>query len=42
VLWDLKVVDGKGASIEWEKLDLTKISAVTLHYEDKKAWADVK
>ena len=42
VMWDLKVVDGKGNSIEWENLDLIKISEVTLHYKDGKAWADVK
>ena len=41
-MWDLKVVDGKGASITWEKLDLTKISDVTIHYKSGKAWADVK
>jgi hypothetical protein len=41
-MWDLKVVDGKGASITWEKLDLTKISDVTIHYKGGKAWADVK
>ncbi len=41
-LWDLKVVNGKGASITWEKLDLTKISDVTIHYKSGKAWADVK
>jgi len=40
--WDLKVVDGKKNSIEWESLDLTKISEVTLHYKDGKAWATVK
>ena len=37
-----KVVDAKGASITWEKLDLTKITDVTIHYKDGKAWADVK
>src|SRR5215510_12653494 len=26
--WDLKIVDGKGSSIEWENLDLTRISEV--------------
>lgn len=41
-MWDLKVVDGKGASITWEKLDLTKISEVTIHFKAGKAWADVK
>ena len=40
--WDLKVVDGSKHSIEWENLDLTKISEVTLHYKDGKAWAEVK
>lgn len=42
VKWDLKVADGKGNSIEWEDLDLTEISEVTLHYKDGKAWATVK
>jgi len=41
-MWDLKVVDVKGASITWEKLDLTKISDVTIDYKSGKAWADVK
>jgi len=41
-MWDLKVVDGKGASITWEKLDLTKVSDVTIHYKEGKAWAEVK
>jgi len=40
--WDLKVADGNKHSIEWENLDLTKISEVTLHYKEGKAWADVK
>lgn len=40
--WDLKVVDSKGNSIEWEALNLLEISEVTLHYKDGKAWADVK
>jgi len=42
VHWDLKVVDGKGNSIEWHDLNLIEISEVTLHYKDGKAWADVK
>lgn len=42
VKWDLKIVDGKSHSIEWENLDLTKISEVTLNYKGGKAWADVK
>lgn len=40
--WDLKVVDSKGNSIEWEALNLIEISEVTLHYKDGKAWADIK
>jgi hypothetical protein len=40
--WDLKVVDAKGNSIEWNGLNLIEISDVTLHYKDGKAWADVK
>ncbi|HXT62302.1 MAG TPA: hypothetical protein VN696_04625 [Pyrinomonadaceae bacterium] len=40
--WDLKVVDGKGNSIEWHDLNLVEISEVTLHYKEGKAWADVK
>ena len=42
VKWDLKIVDGKSNSIEWENLDLTKIAELTLHYKGGKAWADVK
>jgi hypothetical protein len=41
-LWDLKVVDKEGNSIEWESLNLLEISKVTLHYKDGKAWADVE
>ena len=41
-LWDLKVVDGKGNSIEWTSLNLLEISEVTLHYKDGKAWAETK
>jgi len=40
--WDLKVVDGKGNSIEWHDLNLVEIAEVTLHYKEGKAWADVK
>lgn len=40
--WDLKIVDGKGASIEWHDLNLIEIAEVTLHYKNGKAWADVK
>ncbi len=41
-LWDLKVVDGKGNSIEWASLNLLEISEVTLFYKDGKAWAETK
>ncbi len=41
-LWDLKVTDGSGNSIEWENLNLLEISEVTLHYKDGRAWADVE
>ena len=41
-LWDLKIVDGKGNSIEWTKLNLLEISEVTLFYKDGKAWAETK
>ena len=34
VKWDLKVADGNKHSIEWENLDLSKISEVTLHYKE--------
>jgi hypothetical protein len=40
--WDMKVVDGKGNSIEWKSLNLIEISDVTLHYENGKAWAEIK
>lgn len=42
VHWDLKVTDSKGNSIEWHDLNLIEISEVTLHYENGKAWADIK
>lgn len=41
-MWDLKVADSKGNSIEWENLNLMEISDVTLHYEGGKATAEVK
>lgn len=41
-MWDLKIVDGKGNSIEWENLNLLEISKVTLHYKNGKAWADLE
>ena len=42
VKWDLKVADGNKHTIEWENLDLSKISEATVHYKEGKAWADVK
>jgi hypothetical protein len=41
-LWDVKVVDGEGNSIEWESLNLLEISEVTLYYKNGKAWAETK
>ena len=41
-LWDLKVVDGKGNSIEWENLNLLEIAKVTLRKKGSKVWADVE
>ena len=41
-MWDLKIVDSKGNSIEWENLNLLEISKVTLHYKNGKAWADLE
>lgn len=41
-MWDLKVADSKGNSIEWENLNLMEISEVTLRYEGGKATAEVK
>ena len=40
--WDLRVEDKEGNAIEWENLNLLKISKVTLHYKDKKATAEVE
>jgi hypothetical protein len=41
-MWDLKVTDSGGNSIEWESLNLMEISEVTLHYKDGRAWAEVE
>ncbi|MGB7926176.1 MAG: hypothetical protein WCF57_23245 [Pyrinomonadaceae bacterium] len=41
-LWDLKVTDSKGNSIEWESLNLMEISNVMLRYDDGKATAEVQ
>jgi hypothetical protein len=41
-LWDLKIVDSEGTSVEWENLNLLKISEVTLHKKGSRVWADVR
>ena len=41
-LWDIKIVDGKENSIEWEELNLLEISEVTLHKKGNRVWAEVK
>lgn len=38
-LWDLKIADKQGTSIEWPNLNLLEISKVTLNYKDGKATA---
>ena len=39
-MWDLRVEDSKGNAIEWENLNLLKISKLTLYYENGKARAE--
>ena len=41
-MWDLRVEDEDGAFIEWESLNLLKISTVKLYYKDGKATAIVQ
>lgn len=41
-LWDLRIEDKDGNHIEWENLDLLKISKVTLFYKDGKGTAEVE
>ena len=41
-MWDLRVEDKDGNSIEWENLNLLEISEVTLFYKNGKAWAETK
>ncbi len=41
-MWDLRVEDTAGNSIEWENLNLLEISKVTLYYKNGKAWAEVE
>ena len=40
--WDLRIEDKGGNAIEWENLNLLKISKLTLHYKDGKGTADVE
>ena len=40
--WDLRVADKDGNAIEWENLNLMKISKITLHYKDGKATAETE
>ena len=40
--WDLRIEDKQGNGIEWENLDLLKVSKLTLHYKDGKGTADVE
>ena len=41
-LWDLRIEDKQGNAIEWERLDLLKISKVTLFYKEGKGTAEVE
>lgn len=41
-MWDLRIEDKDGNHIEWENLDLLKISKVTLFYKDGKGTAQVE
>lgn len=39
--WDLMIKDQDGNDITWEKINLKETSVITLHYDGKKAWADL-
>jgi hypothetical protein len=41
-MWDLRIEDKQGNSIEWENLNLLEISKVTLFYKDGKGTAQVE
>ncbi len=41
-MWDLRIEDKSGNSIEWENLNLLEISKLTLHYKDGKATAEME
>ena len=40
--WDLRVEDSSGNAINFSDLNLKEISEVVLHFQDGKAWADLK
>ncbi|HEX8175849.1 MAG TPA: hypothetical protein VF543_12080 [Pyrinomonadaceae bacterium] len=41
-MWDLKIEDKQGNSIEWENLNLLEINKITLHYKDGKGTAETE
>lgn len=41
-MWDLKIVDEDGDSVEWTNLDFCKAAQITLMYENGKPTAIVK
>jgi len=41
-MWDLRIEDKEGTSIEWTNLNLMEISEVTLKFENRKPTAEVK
>lgn len=41
-MWDLRIEDKGGNSIEWENLNLLEIEEVTLHFANGKGTAEVK
>jgi hypothetical protein len=41
-MWDLRIEDKQGNSIEWENLNLLQINKVTLHYTGGKGTAEVE
>ncbi len=41
-LWDMKIVDSDGDSVEWESFDLCKAVHITLQYESGKPTAIIK
>lgn len=41
-VWDLKIIDKDGNTIEWENLELPTINKITLDYDDKKPTATIE